>query len=75
MKTMLLVSLKSEEAILKVIEPSIFHLNSFIHMRSRRAVTLMLSKYDQVKIWQIFTKSLLTTTFKKIVHSIGMRRL
>jgi hypothetical protein len=51
MKTMLLVSLKSEEAILKVIESSIFHQNSFIHMSSRRAVTLMLSRYDQVKIW------------------------
>ena len=31
---------------LKVIESSIFHQNSFIHMSSKRAVTLILSRYD-----------------------------
>jgi len=50
MKTMPLVLLRSGEDISKVIEPSIFHQNSFIHMSSKRTVKLMLSRYDQVTI-------------------------
>ena len=45
-----LVSLKLEEAISRVIEPSILHQNSFIHMSSRRVAILMSSKYDYVII-------------------------
>jgi hypothetical protein len=41
MKTMLLVSHKSEEDTLKVIEQNTFHRNSFIHMSSKRVVILM----------------------------------
>jgi hypothetical protein len=41
MKIMLLVSHKSYEDILKVIEQNTFHRNSFIHMNSRRVVILM----------------------------------
>ena len=48
-KTMLLVSLKLERATSKVTEPSTFHKNYLIHMSFRRAVILMLSKYNQVK--------------------------
>jgi hypothetical protein len=50
MKTMLLVSLKLEEDISKVIELNTFHQNSFIHMSSKKAVILMSSRYAQVTI-------------------------
>lgn len=55
MKIMLLISHKSNEAISKVIEPSIFCKNTFIHMSSRRVVILMSSKYDHVIIWWIYS--------------------
>jgi hypothetical protein len=54
MKIMLLVSHRSEEYILKVIELNTFHQSSFIHMSSRRVVKLMSSRYDQVIICQIY---------------------
>jgi len=41
MKIMLLISHRSEEDTLKVIEQNAFHQNSFIHMSSRRVVILM----------------------------------
>ena len=47
---MLLVSLKLEEAMSKVIESSILHQNSFIHMSSKRAATLMSRRYNHVII-------------------------
>ena len=58
-----------------MIEPSIFHQNSFIHMTP---------KIDEIDVEQIrssdnladlFTKSSLAATFKNIVYNIGIRRL
>ena len=57
MKIMLLVLLKLEMVLSKVTEPSIFHKNSLIHMSFRRTVKLISSKYNQVKIWQIYSPS------------------
>jgi hypothetical protein len=54
MKIMLLVSHRSEEDILKVIEPNTFDQSSFIHMSFRRVMKLMSSRYDQVIIYQIY---------------------
>ena len=54
---MLLVSLKLGEDISRVIETSILHRNSFIHMSSRRFAILMSSKYDHVIIWPICSLS------------------
>ncbi len=75
MKSMLLVSPKL--AISRLTEPSTFHQNYFMNMSSRRMVILMWSIYNQVMIWLInlFTKSLLTTTFMKTLYNIVMRRL
>ena len=56
-KIMLLVSLKLEEDISRVIETSILHQNSFIHMSSKRVVILMSSRYDHMIIWLICSLS------------------
>ena len=67
---------KSKEDLLKEIELSIFHQSSSILMNFRIVVK---STVQQIRssdnLADLFIKALPTTTFKKLVHQIGMRQL
>ena len=58
--------------ILNEIELNTFHQNSFIRMKSKRVVKLMLKKIClSDNLVDLFTKSLSNSTFKKLICKIG----
>ena len=75
---------KSKEVTSKEIELNAFLQSSFIHISPKFFYTHELQKSGEIDVQQIrssdnlvdlFTKSLPTSTFKKLIHKIRMRQL
>ena len=73
---MLFVLHNSNEVISKVTRRSIFLQNSFIHTSFQKNGDIDMQQIrSSDNVADVFTQALPTSTFKKLVHEIGMRRL
>ena len=73
---MLSTSLNSEETILKETKQSISHQSFFYtHDLQQKGEIDIKQIRSNDNLADLFTKSLPTSTFKKLVHNIGMRGL
>ena len=76
MKIMLLVLHKLREDISKVIGPSISRRNFFYTHELQESQQIDVKQIQSINnLADLFTKSLPTSTFEKLVYVIGMRRV
>ena len=76
LKTMLHALRKSKEVTSKEIEPNTFHQNFSIHMSFRRIGEIDVQQIrSSDNLADLFTKALPTSTFKKLIYKVGMRKV
>ena len=65
----------SNKVISREIELNTFLQSFFIHMDSKRVVKYVQQIRSSDNLADLFTKALLTSTFKKLIYKNGMRQL